>query len=133
MTKGQTFYYNYRMKILVIEDEILIQQSLKIMLQKKGAEVMCASQGSEAIKLIRTNDFDRIVCDLMLQDITGFDIIEDSKSKYTAEQISQTFVIITAYSSDQVLTKAKDYNCTVLNKPFDDMNTALDIMLKGKN
>lgn len=132
MTKGLTFYYNYLMKILVIEDEILIQQSLKIMLQKKGAEVMCASQGSEAIELIRSNDFDRIVCDLMLQDITGFDIIEDSKSKYTPEQISNTFVIITAYSSDQVLTKAKDYDCIVLNKPFDDMNAALDIMLKGK-
>lgn len=133
MTKVQTFYYNYLMKILVIEDEILIQQSLKIMLQKRGAEVMCASQGSEAIDLIRNNDFDRIVCDLMLQDITGFDIIEDSKSKYSAQEISNKFVIITAYSSDQVLTKAKSYNCIVLNKPFDDMNTALDIMLKGES
>lgn len=119
------------MKILVIEDEILIQQSLKIMLQKKGAEVMCASKGTEAIELIRSNDFDRIICDLMLQDITGFDIIEDSKSKYSAQEISQKFLIITAYSSEQVLTKAKDYNCIVLNKPFDDMKSALDIMLKS--
>lgn len=131
MTKGQIFYYNYPMKILVIEDEILIQQSLKIMLQKRGAEVTCASKGSEAIELIRRNDFDRIICDLMLQDITGFDIIEDSKSKYSAQDISKKFVIITAYSSEQVLSKAKDYNCVVLNKPFNDMKTALDIMLES--
>lgn len=132
MTKGLTFYYNYHMKILVIEDEILIQQSLKIMLQKKGAEVLCASKGSDAIKLIQENEFDRIICDLMLQDVTGFDIIEDSKSKYSAQDISKKFVIITAYSSEQVLSKAKDYNCIVLNKPFDDMQAALDIMLKGE-
>lgn len=131
MTKGLIFFYNYLMKILVIEDEILIQQSLKIMLQKKGAEVMCASKGAEAIELIRSHDFDRIICDLMLQDITGFDIIEDSKSKYSAQDISKKFVIITAYSSEQVLRKAKDYNCSVLNKPFDDMKSALDIMLKS--
>lgn len=121
------------MKILVIEDEVLIQQSLKIMLEKKGAQVLCASKGSEAINLIQDNDFDRIVCDLMLQDVTGFDIIEDSKSKYTPEDIANKFIIITAYSSDQVLTKASEYNCVVLNKPFDDMKAALDIMLKGNN
>lgn len=132
MTKGQISYYNCLMKILVIEDEILIQQSLKIMLQKKGAKVVCASKGAEAIELIRSNDFDRIVCDLMLQDITGFDIIEDSKSKYTAQEISKKFLIITAYSSKQVLSKAKDYNCVVLNKPFDDMKSALNIMMESE-
>ena len=44
----------------------------------------------------------------MLQDITGFDIIEDSKAKYSAQEISKKFVIITAYSSDQVLTKCQN-------------------------
>ena len=117
------------MKILVIEDELLIQQSLKIMLERNGANVKCVSRGSDAIDLIQNENFDRIICDLMLQDITGFDIIEDSKRKYTLEQISTLFVIITAYSSEQVLKKAQDYGCVVLNKPFDDMKSALDIML----
>ena len=121
------------MKILVIEDEILIQQSLKIMLERRGAQVACASRGAEAIDLIHDQVYDRIICDLMLQDITGFDIIEEFKAKYSASEISNTFVIITAYSSEQVLNKAKEYNCTVLHKPFDDMKKALDIMLKGKS
>ena len=120
------------MKVLVIEDEILIQQSLKKMLEKLGADVQTASKGLEAIPLIKNNLFDRIVCDLMLQDITGFDIIEESKLIYSSEEIAQKFIIITAYSSDQVLTKAKDYGCIVLNKPFADMKSALDIMIKGK-
>jgi CheY-like chemotaxis protein len=65
----------------------------------------------------------------MLQDITGFDVIEESKSKYSLKEISQLFVIITAYSSEQVLEKARTYNCEVLNKPFSDMQKALDIMM----
>ena len=120
------------MKILVIEDEILIQQSLKILLEKKGAIVSCASKGLEAIELIKNNDFDRIICDLMLQDITGFDIIEESKSKYNSDDIKKMFVIITAYSSDQVLSKASEYGCRVLNKPFEDMGNALNIMLENE-
>ena len=119
------------MKILVIEDEILIQQSLKKMLEKMGAEVKTASKGIEALDFMKNNHFDRIVCDLMLQDITGFDIIEESKSLFKSELISQKFIIITAYSSEQVLTKAKEYGCIVLNKPFHDMKSALNVMYNG--
>jgi len=119
------------MKILVIEDEILIQQSLKKLLEKMGATVSTESRGTEAISLIKSEHFDRIVCDLMLQDITGFDIIEDSKSIYSIGQISRKFIIITAYSSDQVLTKAREYGCIVLNKPFSDMKKALKTIISG--
>ncbi|MEX1099451.1 MAG: response regulator, partial [Bacteriovoracaceae bacterium] len=93
------------MRILVIEDEILIQKSLQIFLQKRGALVEVSSSGKTAIEMIKNADFDRIVCDLMLQDITGFDVIEEAKSKYSLNEIANLFVIITAYSSEQVLKK----------------------------
>lgn len=123
------------MKILVIEDEILIQQSLKKLLEKKGANVDVTASGQEAIKLIKSNNYDRVISDLMLNDIIGFDIIEDIKSKYTLEEIGNLFVIITAYSSPQVLEKARSYGCKVLNKPFASMADALDVFLdiKGSN
>jgi CheY-like chemotaxis protein len=120
------------MKILLIEDEILIQKSLKKLLEKKGASVDVASQGREAIELIKNNEYERIICDLMLKDITGFDVIEESKSKYSIDEISKLFVIITAYSSQQVLEKAHKYNCLVINKPFNDIGETINIML-GKN
>ena len=120
------------MKILVVEDEILIQKSLQIFLQKRGDSVDVSSSGKKAIEMIKESNYDRIVCDLMLQDITGFDVIEESKSKYTLEQISDLFVIITAYSSEQVLEKARSYNCMVLNKPFESMDHALGVMMKSR-
>ncbi len=117
------------MKILLIEDEILIQKSLQKLLEKKGVDVDVASQGREAIELIKANSYDRIVCDLMLKDITGFDVIEESKSRYNLDEISNLFVIITAYSSEQVLEKARKYNCLVLNKPFEAISKAINTMI----
>lgn len=121
------------MKVLIIEDEILIQKSLKKLIEKRGHEVAATASGIQAIELIKNNDYDRIICDLMLNDITGFDIIEDIKTKYSPYMISQKFVIMTAYSSDQVLEKAGHYNCQILNKPFENINEAIDIFVGSNN
>jgi CheY-like chemotaxis protein len=114
--------------ILIIEDEILIQQSLKKLFERKGLRVDVSASGKIAIDLILAQDYDRIICDLMLQDISGFDVIEESKQRYTLEQIGQKFVIMTAYNSPQVLSRANSYQCKLLNKPFDNLDEALRIM-----
>jgi CheY-like chemotaxis protein len=118
------------MNILIIEDETLIAKSLKILIEKRGHHVQTVGSGIEAIKLIKNQDFERIICDLMLQDISGFDVIEESKERYSAGEISQLFVIMTAYSSSQILSRAAQYGCRVLSKPFHNINEAIDIFLK---
>lgn len=115
-------------KILIIEDEILIQQSLKKLFERKGLTVDVSASGKLAIDLILINDYDRIICDLMLQDISGFDVIEESKKKFSPQEISQKFVIMTAYNSPQVLSRANSYQCRLLNKPFDDLEQAMRTM-----
>lgn len=117
------------MKILIVEDEILIQKSLQKLLIRKGCDVDATALGKEAIRLIRQNNYDRIICDLMLQDISGFDVIEESKTIYPLNEIQDKFIIITAYSSPQVLEKASKYGCKVLNKPFDSMVEAIQVFL----
>ena len=116
-------------KILLVEDEILIQKSLMKLLQKKGNEVTALSKGKDAVDCMLKNDFDRIICDLMLQDITGFEILEEAKKKYSLEEIGQKFVIMTAYTSNQVLKKAATYGCHIISKPFSNMNLALEEMV----
>jgi DNA-binding response OmpR family regulator len=116
------------MKLLIIEDEILIQQSLKKLFERKGLQVDVSASGKIAIDMILSKDYDRIICDLMLQDISGFDVIEESKKRFSAEEISQKFVIMTAYSSPQVLSRANSYQCKLLNKPFDNLDAAMRLM-----
>ncbi len=116
-------------RILLVEDEPLIQKSLKKLLEKKGVEVTVESRGREAIQLILNQKFDRIICDLMLQDISGFDVIEESKARFTIAEISKLFIIITAYSSPHVIEKAQQYGCLLLSKPFENIEEALAIFL----
>lgn len=112
-------------KILIIEDEFLIAQSLRKILEKKGHQVLVTESGTEAIRLIAENDYDRIVCDLMLQDISGFDVLEESRRRYSTDEMGKIFIIMTAYNSPQVLEKAREYKCEILNKPFEDLRTAM--------
>ncbi len=120
------------MNILIVEDETLIARSLKKLLERKGCHVTWESSGNKAIETIRSSNFDRIICDLMLQDISGFDVIEESKKKYDIHEIGNKFIIITAYSSQQVLIKAASYGCIVLSKPFENLNEAIEIFREGK-
>ncbi len=116
------------MNLLIIEDEILIQQSLKKLFERKGFRVDVSASGKIAIDLILKNTYDRIICDLMLQDISGFDVIEESKKKFTIQEISKKFVIMTAYNSPQVISRANSYQCRLINKPFDDLELAMKLM-----
>lgn len=116
-------------KILLIEDEPLIQKSLKKLLENRGAEVIVESRGKEAIQLLLNQDFDRVICDLMLQDISGFDVIEESKQRFTIAEITKLFIIITAYSSPHVIEKATQYGCQLLSKPFENIDEALTVFL----
>lgn len=112
-------------QILIVEDEILIAQSLRKLLEKRGHKVQTTESGHEAIGLIAQGAFDRIVCDLMLQDISGFDVLEESRRYFSPAEMGQKFIIMTAYNSPQVLEKAREYNCEILNKPFEDLLQAM--------
>ncbi len=117
------------MKILVVEDELLIQKSLKKLLERRGHTVMVTASGIEAIKLIKEFSFDRIICDLMLNDITGFDVLEESKVIYKSNEIANKFVIMTAYSSEQVLKQAEKYGCLFINKPFESLEATINLLI----
>lgn len=116
-------------KLLIVEDEVLILRSLQAMLTKKGAEVEGCTNGTQAISLIRENHYDRVICDLMLKDISGFEVIEETKNHLKGKMVSEMFIIITAYSSEQILERAHKYGCPVLSKPFADMSAALSLFL----
>ena len=100
------------------------------MVEKRGHIVKVTAQGKEGLAMILNEDFDRVICDLMLQDITGFDIIEESKRVFSLDEIKQRFVIMTAYTSDAILAKAKNYQCKIFHKPFKDVEETLNSILE---
>lgn len=118
------------MHILIIEDELLIQKALQKFFEKQGHNVLTTSSGIDAINLLKKNNFDIVVCDIMLKDITGFEVIEETKQIMSATEISDKFIIITAYSSTQIIETAKSYKCRIYQKPFKNIIETVNLILK---
>jgi len=114
------------MKILLVEDEILIQRTLKRLLEKRECQVDVTNSGKVAVKLLSEKKYDRIICDLMLSDTSGFDVLEQSKGFFNRDEMGRLFIIITAYCSTEVLQRAAGYGCRVIQKPFDDIHATID-------
>lgn len=117
------------MKILIVEDEFLILKTLQTFITKAGHEVDTSQSGRNAIDLLQQSAYDLIITDLMLNDISGFDIIEESKKVYSQEQIRQKIIVITAYKSDDIINRVKNYGCRFFEKPFLDIKSTIEKML----
>ena len=61
-------------KILVIDDEPMIVESVSYNLKQEGYDVMTATDGETGLKLAETGDFDLILLDLMLPGMDGMEI-----------------------------------------------------------
>jgi DNA-binding response OmpR family regulator len=69
------------MRILVVEDEIQIQNSIKLFFKANNFKIDTSRFFDEALSLALINDYDCIILDLMLPDGNGIDIIRELKSK----------------------------------------------------
>ena len=63
--------------ILVVEDEMAIQKMLKLALEKSGHTVSLASSGDEALVKLRQEPVELVLLDLMLPDMSGFDVCRE--------------------------------------------------------
>ena len=61
-------------KILVVDDEISLQETVAYNLKKQGYEVQTTGDGTEALDLAREMNPDLIILDVMLPGLDGFEI-----------------------------------------------------------
>ena len=64
-------------RILVIEDEELIAESLRLSLQKEGFEVLVASDGDAGLAAAQRDHPDAIILDILLPGMNGFDVCRE--------------------------------------------------------
>ncbi len=102
-------------KILIIDDDTFICQSLQKQLQNKGYKASVAFSGNSGLKRIKAEQFDMILCDFRLPDIDGMQVLKQMHK----QELNAPFVIITAYADVRMAVKlmkmgAYDY----LTKPI---------------
>jgi CheY-like chemotaxis protein len=65
-----------KLRILVVDDEEEICSMLNEYFSKDGHDVTSVTSGTEAIKLLKTEEYDLVLCDLALPDISGHDVVK---------------------------------------------------------
>ena len=104
------------MRILVVDDEEYILELVSEAMVKQGYQVSRAASGREAIDLAALHDFDLIFCDVVMDDMTGFDVLRTLREKMgsKAEIILMTGQASVESAIEAVQRGANDYIC----KPF---------------
>jgi len=101
--------------ILIIDDEATLRDRLAGVLKEDKWHVQTAGDGASALKEVSERDFDLIICDLMLPDSNGIEILKKVKEINP----NTLFIMITAYPTvenavEAMKIGAKDY----VVKPF---------------
>lgn len=104
------------MKILIIEDEKLLADSLRVMLENKGFDVETVYDGITGTEYAELGVYDLLILDVMMPQMDGYAVARHVRSKRCATPI----LMLTAKSSleDRIqgLNAGADY---YLTKPFD--------------
>jgi DNA-binding response OmpR family regulator len=74
---------NGQRKVLVIDDEAMIRKTVRLACEKEGYAVQEAENGTEALTKVESFRPDIILLDLMLPDISGFDVCRDIRRSGT--------------------------------------------------
>jgi len=68
-------------RILVVDDEAVIRKAIRMACEKEGYEVVEAENGNEALRQVELARPDLVLLDLMLPDISGFDVCREVRKQ----------------------------------------------------
>ena len=104
------------MKILIVEDEVLLAQSLKTVLEQKGFSVECVYDGDSGADYAELGIYDLLILDVMMPGMNGYEVARHVRRQHCGTPI----LMLTAKGEleDRIegLNAGADY---YLTKPFD--------------
>ena len=104
--------------ILCIEDEPEMIDLIRLILGRRGFEVLGAAGGKEGLEKVRQAKPDLVLLDLMMPDMDGWEVYQQMKADESTKDIPVIVVTAKAQSIDKVLglhiAKVDDY----IAKPF---------------
>lgn len=114
--------------VLVVDDELMNRKVASKILQKEGFDVLEAIDGLDALEVLKTNDVDVILMDLMMPNMDGFEATKIIKSDEKLSSIP--LIIISALFDKDSIHKGLELGANeYLSKPFD----LIEFRLRIKN
>jgi len=103
------------MKILLIDDDEWIRDSLSIFFEAEGCHVLALETAEEGLSAIKDHTFDLIIVDYKLPGMDGLEFLK----RIHNSQSDALKVLITAYRNDSVVSEAKKLKIQgFIEKPF---------------
>lgn len=101
--------------ILIVEDEVNLRDILEFLLQQEGYNVTTVSDGNNAVKILESDIYDVVICDIKLPGRDGYSLLEYKKEM----ELRADFIMITSYGSvesavEAIKMGAEEY----ITKPF---------------
>ena len=114
------------MKILVIDDEVLITMSLKRALEKRGHSVEVANNGQQGLMLWKQIQPELVVIDFIMPDMNADQVLKD-----IGERGHCKVVLMSAYLGERTVEKPTSLKIDLfLKKPFDNIFEVCDLIEK---
>jgi two-component system NtrC family response regulator len=102
-------------KILVVDDESIIRDSLSDWMKDAGYDVLTAEDGPRGLELVRQKKPDIAIVDLIMPGFDGIEFLKRAKAVYPAIQV----IVMTAYASiPTAITAMKEGAYDYIEKPF---------------
>jgi DNA-binding response OmpR family regulator/predicted regulator of Ras-like GTPase activity (Roadblock/LC7/MglB family) len=107
-------------KVLIVDDEKLFLSSLSEGLRQFANEfqTLTAENGRQAVLTLETEEIDLLVTDLRMPRMDGFELIAYVSKNFPNLPI----IVITAFGTDQIENKIKDFTIGYIEKPIDFQN-----------
>ena len=103
-------------RLLVVDDELHVRESLSHWFAEDGYDVEAASSGAEALSLLGRQSFDVIVSDIKMPKMDGLELL----GRIRAKDAEVAVILVTAYASvDTAVHALKEGAYDYLVKPFD--------------
>lgn len=120
-------------KILIVDDEPDALYILRHVLTRAGYDVIPAYGGADALRKVQRHDFDLIVTDLAMPDVSGVEVID--RVRHDPEKQLIPILAVTAYLWDNMSQCASQSGCDgFLNKPVNakDLVREVDKQLRAR-
>ena len=102
--------------VLIVDDELKIRRILQIMLENENYKTEQAKDGLEALGKMETMDFDLIITDMKMPNMSGIELLEQIQKRDKTVPV----IIMTAYGTIQTAVEAmKKGAYDYILKPFD--------------
>ena len=104
-------------RVLIIEDEPSIAESLSFILQRADFDIDTALDGTEALRRLRRQTYSVLILDIMLPGISGFDVLRSVRSDKALEGLPVIVLTAKGQAADRKAAEATGATAFI-TKPF---------------